>query len=133
MPFDAPQRSNHDSELLAQAKNALVRRGWVQGQYSHDDGRLCAVAALAIACGNRRFGHPSRTQRRLARLLASELPHWGWYSWWMSGYFRVKGYNDAPHTGYDDVMDMYDRAIMRQDEKAWSLLVHSSVQRDPIL
>jgi hypothetical protein len=75
MPFDNPyQTSVGDVELLWDAQRSIARRGdWVQGRYQDGD-RHCLVAALSIAAGSRSFTTPNRLERRLARLLASELP-----------------------------------------------------------
>jgi hypothetical protein len=119
MPFDAMPERNNDGELLYKAKTELVRRCWVKGQYT-DAGRICSVVALAFACDNRRFRRPTRLQRQLAGHLVRELPNQGGIilRWCTTAYFRVMLYNDSSSTRYDDVVRMYDRAILRQDEES---------------
>jgi hypothetical protein len=125
MPFDAlPERFNNDGDLLAKAKRMLMARGWAKGVYVNRLGGICPVVALALACGIEGYRRPTRLQRRLAGHLIREAPHHGGtvLRWFSSGYFRLKVYNDSRHTSYDDLMDMFDRAIERQDQETLALL-----------
>ena len=114
MPFDNPyQTSVGDVELLWHAQRSIARRGdWVQGRYQDGD-RHCLVAALSIAAGSRSFTTPNRLERRLARLLASELPlttFWARMKF-LTGRQRLMWFNDDPGTRHEDVMVLFDRTI----------------------
>ena len=75
MPFDNPyQMPFGDLELLMEARGRISRRDfWVQGHFQKD-GRYCLVASLSLTCGTRSFGMPNRTEQRLSRLIAKQMP-----------------------------------------------------------
>ena len=75
MPFDAPYQTPFgDIELLTDARSRISnRKSWVQGRFQDGD-RHCLVAALSLACGSRSFHMPNRTEKRLARLIAKQIP-----------------------------------------------------------
>ena len=75
MPFDAPYQTPFgDIELLTDARSCIFKRDtWIQGQFQ-DGNRRCLVAALSLVSGSRRSDMPNRTERRLVRLLAAQLP-----------------------------------------------------------
>ena len=75
MPFDNPPDGRlGDVQLLWAARNRIGHEsGWVQSHYSDGD-RLCLVAVLSVVAGSTSFDAPNLTERRLARLLADQLP-----------------------------------------------------------
>ena len=117
MPFDNPPDGRFgDIQLLWAARSRIGdKSGWVQGRYSDGD-RLCLVAALSVAAGSLSFYAPSRTERRLARLLADQLPErvplWARLKFFTARQ-RLIWFNDSPHTKHEDVLSLMDRAIDR--------------------
>jgi hypothetical protein len=115
MPFDNPHQSPFgDLELLMEARGRISSRDtWVQGHF-RKGGRYCLVASLSLTCGSRSFGMPNRTERRLSRLVATQMP--SNVPFWIRHRFmparqRLIAFNDEPHTRYDDVIALLDRAI----------------------
>ena len=115
MPFDNPhQMPFGDLELLMEARGRISSRDtWVQGHFQRD-GRYCLVASLSLTCGTRSFGMPNRTERRLSRLIAKQMPSDA--PFWIRHRFmparqRLIAFNDDPHTRHDDVIALLDRAI----------------------
>jgi hypothetical protein len=117
MPFDNPPDGPFsDTELLWAARSRIGdERGWVQNRHSDGD-RLCLVAALSVAAGSLCFYAPSRTERRLARLVADQLPErdplWARLKFFTARQ-RLIWFNDSPHTKHEDVLSLMDRAIDR--------------------
>jgi hypothetical protein len=116
MPFDNPYQTPFgDVELLWDTRRRIASRGdWVQGRFQ-DGNRRCLVAALSIAAGSQRFDMPNRLERRLARLLATELPPISF--WARMNLFtcrqRLMRFNDDTGTRHEDVMALFDRTIGR--------------------
>ena len=115
MPFDNPhQMPFGDLELLMEARGRISSRNtWVQGHFQRD-GRYCLVASLSLTCGTRSFGMPNRTEQRLSRLIAKQMPSDA--PFWIRHRFmparqRLIAFNDDPHTRHDDVIALLDRAI----------------------
>ena len=114
MPFDNPQAPGGDLEILLNARAGISgKTSWVQGTYIDGDGR-CLVAALSLACGSSRFEAPNQTERRLARLLADQLPPEA--PFWtrvrlLSARHRLMFFNDYHRTTNEDVLAVFDRAI----------------------
>ena len=75
MPFDNPHQTPFgDLELLMEARGRISSRDTsVQGHF-RKEGRYCLVAALSLTCGSRSFGMPNRTEMRLSRLVAMQMP-----------------------------------------------------------
>ena len=75
MPFDNPHQTPFgDLELLMEARGRISsREAWVRGHF-RKGGRYCLVASLSLTCGSRSFGMPNRTERRLSRLIATQMP-----------------------------------------------------------
>jgi hypothetical protein len=115
MPFDAPcQTPFGDIELLTDARSRICNRNsWVQGRFQDTD-RHCLVAALSLACGSRSFDMPNRTEKKLARLIAAQIPRDApFMSRWrlIPVRQRLMALNDAPCTRHEDVMALFDRTI----------------------
>jgi hypothetical protein len=115
MPFDNPHQTPFsDLELLIEARRRISRRdAWVRGHF-RKGGRYCLVASLSLTCGSRSFGMPNRTEQRLSRLIAMQMPSSA--PFWIRHRFmparqRLIAFNDEPHTRYDDVIALLDRAI----------------------
>jgi hypothetical protein len=116
MPFDSlNQNRTGDLELLWDARSKIAdEASWVQGRYS-DGQRLCLVAALCVVAGSRSF-QTSHLERRLARLIAAQLPKRALMRF-VTGRQRLMWYNDNPGTSHRDVLGLLDKAIdcaMRQ-------------------
>ena len=114
MPFDNPnQNPTGDIQLLWDARSKIEDKScWVKGRYS-DGQRLCLVAALSLAAGSRSFHAPNRLERRLARLVAGQLPktvaYWARFRF-VTARQRLMWYNDEPSTTHRDVLSLLDRA-----------------------
>jgi hypothetical protein len=115
VPFDNPHQSPlGDLELLLEARGRISRReAWIRGHY-RKGGRHCLVAALSLTCGSRCFDMPNRTERRLSRLIATQMPSDA--PFWIRHRFmparrRLIAFNDDPHTSHDDVIALLDRTI----------------------
>jgi hypothetical protein len=115
MPFDNPcQMPFGDVELLMDARTRISNCGmWVKGRFRDGD-RYCLVAALSVACASRSFKVPSPTERRLARLLAAQLPPTARF-WtrlrFIPARHRLMSFNDDRRTRHEDVIALLDRAI----------------------
>jgi hypothetical protein len=118
MPFDNPPDGRFsDVELLWAARSRIRdESGWGQNRYANGD-RLCLVAALSVVAASSSFDAPNRTERRLARLLADQLPEKSVPRWARLRFFtarqRLMWFNDSPHTMHQDVLALMDRAIDR--------------------
>ena len=115
MPFDAPYHTPFgDIELLTDARSRIAnRKSWVQGRFQDGD-RYCLVAALSLACGSRSFKLPNQTEKRLARLIAKQIPPDAPFMTQCSlipARQRLMALNDDPRTTHDDVMALFDRTI----------------------
>ena len=115
MPFDNPHEMPFgDIEILRDAQSRIShRRDWVQGCFRDGD-RHCLVAALSLASGSRSFRRSSPTERRLARVLARELPDAA--PFWAKSQFiparqRLMWFNDNAVTHHADVMALFDQTI----------------------
>jgi len=115
MPFDNPHQTPFgDAELLGEARSRIsTRNDWVQGCFQ-DGNRLCIVGALSLVAGSRSFNSANRVERRLAGVLASQLPSkrpvWTRFRFFTARQ-RLMWFNDARHTGHADVMALFDRAM----------------------
>jgi hypothetical protein len=122
MPFDNPHPTPYgDLERLAEARSRIsTRASWVQGGFK-DGNRHCLVAALSVASGSSSFELPNRTERRLARLLAAQIPRTAPF-WARIGLIparqRLMWFNDSPRTGHEDVMALFDRAYCHLANRA---------------
>ena len=117
MPFDAPYQTPFgDIELLTDARSRISnRKFWMQGHF-RDGGRHCLIAALSLACGSRSFQMPNRTEKRLARLMAKEIPRDAPFMTrcrLTPARQRLMSLNDDPRTTHEDVMALFDRTISR--------------------
>ena len=114
MPFDNPPGTPFgDIELLWDARSRISSRDhWVRLRFQRGD-RYCLVAALSVASGSRSYNSVNRTERRLTRLLAEQLPATSAY--WAPKFFtarwRLIGFNDNARTRHEDVIGLFDRAI----------------------
>ncbi len=121
MPLDNPHEVPFgDLEILMDARNGISRRqSWVQGRFEDGD-RHCLVASLSLACGSRSFSVPSRTERRLARLLVRHLPPeatlWAKFRFFPARH-RLMAFNDDPRTSHDAVLGVFDRTIQHLTEQ----------------
>jgi hypothetical protein len=122
MPFDNPHQTPFgDIELLTDARNRIsAREAWVQGGFRKKD-RYCLVGALSLTSGSRRFDKPNMTERRLARVLAAQLPSTGPFLTrvaLITARQRLILFNDSSTTSHEDVMALFDRTICHLANKA---------------
>ena len=113
MPFDNPNPAPiGDLEILLDTRDRIGRQEqWLQQQFENGD-RHCLVAALSLACGSPGFFAPNKLERRLARMLARELPPRG--TLWtrvklVSPRRRLMSFNDDRQTRHEDVIALVDR------------------------
>ena len=72
------------------------------------------VAALSLAAGSRHFNMPNKTERRLARLLAAQIPpptSLFKRITLLSARQRLIRYNDSFGTSHQEVIALFDRSI----------------------
>ena len=77
---------------------------------------MSSVAALSLACCSRSFHVPNRTEKRLARLIAKQIPPDAPFMTQCSlipARQRLMALNDDPRTTHEDVMALFDRTISR--------------------
>jgi hypothetical protein len=115
MPFDGPYPNPFgDIELLTEARSRISsRESWVQGRFQGGN-RRCLIAALSLVCGSRSVRMPNRTERRLARLIAVQIPPSAPFVVrlrLLPARQRLMSFNDEPHTRHEDVMALFDRTI----------------------
>ena len=115
MPLDALYQTPFgDIALLTDARSRISnRKFWMQSRFRDGD-RHCLIAALSLACGSRSFQMPNRTEKRLARLIAKQIPPDASFITrcrLIPARQRLMSLNDAPYTTQDDVMDLFDRTI----------------------
>jgi hypothetical protein len=123
VPFDNPHQTPvGDAKLLRDARSRVSSRSdWVQGRFQ-DGNRLCIVGALSLVSSSRSFNTPNRLERRLARVLVSQLPSerpvWARCRCFTARQ-RLMWFNDARCTSHADVMALFDRAIDRSTVQAF--------------
>jgi hypothetical protein len=115
MPFDNPHQTPvGDLELLLEARGRISRSdAWVRGHFQKER-RNCLVAALSLTCGSRNFGMPNRTELRLSRLIAMQMPSNAPFLIryrLMPARWRLIAFNDDPLTRHGDVLALLDRTI----------------------
>jgi hypothetical protein len=115
MPFDNPhQTSFGDLDVLEDARSRISTQDrWTKRRFQVDE-RLCVVAALSLAAGSRNFSLPNRTERRLTRLLAAQLPPTRPFFkriTLVSARTRLIRYNDSSGTSHPEVIALFDQAI----------------------
>jgi hypothetical protein len=114
MPFDNPHQTPFgDIEILSDARGRISGENtWVQGHF-RDGNRHCLVDALSLVSGSRSVDQPNRTEKRLARFLAKQIPA---SRFWLRitlipARQRLIGFNDDSQTSHADVLALCDRAI----------------------
>jgi len=99
------------SEILSDARGRLDR-GWCQGTSADEHGNLCAMAAVSAAVLYAKqlgvethtvFPHPSDA-------LSEKVKEFGSYE-------TVVQFNDDPRTSKQDVLNLFDKAILGLQEK----------------
>jgi hypothetical protein len=115
MPFDAIYQTPFgDIELLIDARSRIANcKSWVQGRFQDGD-RHCLVGALSLACGSRSFHVPNRTEKRLARLVAKQIPPDAPFMTscrFIPARQRLMSLNDDHRTRHQDVIALFDRTI----------------------
>jgi len=115
MPFDNPHYAlNGDLQILIDARDRISGQdSWLKHSFKDGD-HHCLIGALSVACGSRSLNAPNRTERRLTRVLAKQLPLRA--PWWtsispMPARLRLTWWNDELRTTHEEVLALYDRAI----------------------
>ena len=115
MPFDNPHQTPFgDLELLMDARSRISNPNtWTKSRFRDGD-RHCLVAALSLESGSRSFRMANRTERRLAGILAKQLPPSRLLLMMMTFIpprRRLIWFNDSFRTNHGDVMALFDRTI----------------------
>lgn len=87
------------AELCAKARDVLAERGWTQGTLQADDGAVCAVGALKVACE----GNTVALRYKAAYYAVADT----------IGCSSVSGWNDEPGRTYEDVVAAFKQAEER--------------------
>ena len=93
------------SEVLTEARRRLLEDGWIQGKYQDDNG-LCAAGAVLVSQGHAAVFNDMHWRENPALNLLQELcpstPSRAGLTFW----------NDDPKTTFNDVMELFDKAII---------------------
>jgi len=122
MPFDNPHELPFgDLETLRTARDRIADEGnWLKSAFQHGD-RHCLVGALSVASGSLDFRLPNGVERRLARVLAAQLPPSAPLFArirFCTARHRLICFNDHARTRHEDVLGLYDRAIDNLNHQA---------------
>jgi hypothetical protein len=115
MPFDSPDHvPAYDLAILTDARDRVADpQSWIKHAFKKGD-RHCLLAALSLACGSPDFYVPNKMERRLARMLAEQLPSKTPF-WAKIGLAparsRLMAFNDDHLTSHKDVVALFDRTI----------------------
>lgn len=90
------------SEVLKQARQVIVDKGWCQGFAEESDGRVCMIGALDKIA---RMEETIYEKARLALLFA--IPR-------VQAADSVSGWNDVKGRTKEEVLAVFDRAIQLQ-------------------
>jgi hypothetical protein len=94
------------SELLAEARDELAQ-GWTQRAYSTASGNVCAVGAIErVALRHMDVQAAAAAQAEINRLTRE-----------VYGEMRVQYFNDRVDTQKQDVLDLFDKAIIGLEEQ----------------
>lgn len=102
------------ADLIDKAHDELLHSGWCQGNFSNNDGTVCAVGALGLAVGV----HPacglldSKVKTALEAVATTIRPNYG------SASGVVMGWNDLPGRTEDEVFDAFRQTSKRLREQA---------------
>ncbi len=112
---------DHTEEVIADlqaAKEYLLEHGWCQGSLVTDEGKACAVGAIRATVMGSPLAHEAfheglndRVFRTFGALVAvlprmrAELPAW-----------KIEHWNDAMVKSPHDVIEAFDRAIIKLKE-----------------
>lgn len=117
MPFDHPTPAPiGDLEILLDTRDRIAsQERWLQKLFQDGD-RHCLVASLSLACGSPSFYAPNKVERRLARMLAREIPpeapRWARFEF-VASRRRLMWFNDDHRTCHANVIALIDRTIQQ--------------------
>lgn len=120
MPFDPlgfDPKTPSDLELLKRARALIADPDhWTKRAYIDTVNgfiQRCPIAALADTCGATTYVQLGRRERQLARLLIQAMPaNGGLLSKLVTDRRRLILFNDSNDTTHQDVMVLFDRAIL---------------------
>lgn len=94
------------SELLGEARDELAM-GWTQRAYQNNVGQVCAIGAIErVALRHQDIAAAAHAQAEINRL-AGEI----------HGASAVQHFNDALGTRQQDMLDLFDKAIIGLEER----------------
>lgn len=98
------------ADLLVTARGFIVTEGWCQNHHRMPyTGEVCTVGALSLAAnGDAQNTHRSEPEHKQAYTFLQRA----------SGCLSVLAWNDADDTTFEDVLDLFDRAIAEAKEQA---------------
>lgn len=123
MPFDVcapvPPPSSPELDLLRLARNIISHPlSWTKARYVSQGGAYCALGAIGVAADNPRKGtRPTIIERRVARILADEIPCGLRFRFAGTARMRVVYFNDRKTTNHAMIIKLFDRAITRLEAK----------------
>jgi hypothetical protein len=95
-----PEHDDRAREVLGEAAELLMVDGWAQGSFHADDGRHCAIGAIAAIAGQLdQFDTSRRIECRAVNLLRVTIQDNNIVAW-----------NDDPHRTAEDVILALKRA-----------------------
>jgi hypothetical protein len=73
MLYDYRKDLNADQRMLLDAADLIEERGWCQGSYSDQDGRVCAIGAI-VRAGNHQ--HYRRAEAMMMMVVGMSVVGW---------------------------------------------------------
>lgn len=107
MPFDITTYETPLVRDLRVARAWLAKYGWCQHDFMNDRREVCAFGAIRITLVWFRVTSPADTQRATA--VYDALARVSGETW-----FDLAKWNDTPGRTFDEVLNLFDRAIERE-------------------
>ena len=105
------------TEIFQAGRDRLVERGFCKNALVDDEGRVCAMGAIADATPEHKMGHPrlwgeAEVWSRADKILCEFAPRVSG-NWWSD----IVAYNNHPDTTINDVLQVFDDAILAAKER----------------